>query len=108
MPTAFDQEKKDFSITVPVGQTSAVIKGIRIAQNARTIIVKPPSPTAQYRVQIDYSDAFPCRRFPDSGNARGVMIKDMDALIVGVFSVYVTDAEPGEYKIRLVGTKIRT
>ena len=102
-----DYEREDVILTVPTGGTTAQRFGNRFDQNCKHLIIKAPSSTAKYSVQIDFTDGLPFRRMPDVGDFRGNAIKDLDLVLAGVFNVHIQSDTAGTFILRFVGIKIR-
>ena len=102
----FDFEIVDVSIVAPAVGTSSK-KGLRFSQECRHLIVKAPNATVKYRILMEYDDGIPFRRIPDTGDLTGNTIKDLDALIIGVFNIYIVTDTAGTFQLRFVGEKAR-
>ena|SRR3990167_1970333 len=103
--TAFGQEQQDININIPSGSIGSA-DNILFSFECLHIIIKPPSESAKFAIQVDCVDAFPFFKYPESGQFKGSTIKDVNKLMVGNFNVQIVDADTiGIYNIRFVGRK---
>ncbi|OHE76930.1 MAG: hypothetical protein A3F67_05190 [Verrucomicrobia bacterium RIFCSPHIGHO2_12_FULL_41_10] len=100
------QEQTDVTIDVlslPFGEVLSVPFSLECLH----ILIKPPTDTAQFSIQVDYPDGFPFFKFPqDNTLFQKKSVQDVVKIMVGNFNIYITDCtETGIYTLRFVGRK---